>query len=427
MVLSLQTQNVLKNKQTPQGLPIFNGVSLFAGVMPYVLPDDDGVDQMVGVASLPDDLFNSDSLRSLSGVGIYLEHPTDFTDNLDNAVGIVMGGTPDSDYDPASNSTVYFVRLSLAIWDSDAINFIQAGNKELSAGYDTTFVKEEGLWYGSPYQYKKTDIVYNHLAILPSGTARNGSYSQITDSSQSSKKKNLCAQLTIVDSRYVNKSVESLTEDRRMDKFMLSDGNYIEISPESKPVLKAFVKSVLDSKNQVDESIKALDTAIAEKKALELKLTDAATATAELQNKLAEVEAEKIRELEAIKRSNRIAKKASEIGIPIDEETFDPDKVLRDALSKKGYKVDDTIPVSALEYAFSHLQPEIEVSPVTTATDSKAVKKSATAIVGKNTALKAALDQAVPVVDSADDFSSEALAQHTYNMRSQARKKATSK
>ena len=419
MVLTLQTRNALQNKTTPQGLAIFNGVSMFAGVLPYTFPNEDGTSEIAGVVSLPEDLFNESSLSTIVGTGIYIEHPSDFTENLDNAVGIVLSATPSQDYDPTSDSVVYFVKLSLAVWDSDAIQFINSGNRELSAGYTATFQKQEGIWYGSPYQYKKTDIVYNHLAILPQGTARNGSYSQITDSTKT--KKILVSQLSIVDSRYVNQSAESLLNDSvekssevqvSMKKFLLSTGDYIEIAESSESILTDFISKFSEIKNQVEDS-KAI---ISDRDALKLKVADTETKVAELTQLVNDKDQLIAESQKQIKRAATIAFKAEKLGVSVDLDNFNADELLKQTLVANGYKVEDDTPISALEYAFAHIQ--IPVAEIPTTAPTKDSKKTSTGITTKHTPLKSAVENSGQVLDSSEeDFSAEAMAQASFKSR----------
>jgi hypothetical protein len=68
----------------------------------------------------------------------------------------------------------------------DAINAVVNGIQELSLGYSVNLIEEAGEYDGERYDFRQTEIEYNHLAIVPS--ARAGSEARIildgTDAAQ---------------------------------------------------------------------------------------------------------------------------------------------------------------------------------------------------------------------------------------------------
>ena len=48
-------------------------------------------------------------------------------------------------------------------------NLIEEGKEELSLGYRCQYVQEDGVFDGKPYQFKQTDIRFNHLALVERG------------------------------------------------------------------------------------------------------------------------------------------------------------------------------------------------------------------------------------------------------------------
>ncbi len=72
----------------------------------------------------------------------------------------------------ATGSNVRFdgtnVTVDLIIWAKDAIDAIESGEcRELSMGYRYTPIRKSGVYHGVPYQIEMTDIVPNHLALVP--------------------------------------------------------------------------------------------------------------------------------------------------------------------------------------------------------------------------------------------------------------------
>lgn len=172
---STLSEKIDKYATSPQGLYILSGESLNVGVLPYLI---DGVS--AGIFTSPNELFAEESLSTLVGVGVTIEHPEQFLTSTDGMVEIVLSAEPNyknSDTNP--DAAFYNILLKVAIFDSKAIEYIKQGNNELSAGYDAEIVAEEGNWHGSPYSFVKKNIRYNHLAIVASGTARNGTSSKL--------------------------------------------------------------------------------------------------------------------------------------------------------------------------------------------------------------------------------------------------------
>lgn len=53
----------------------------------------------------------------------------------------------------------------ISIHDKDAIENILNGNDGVSAGYTANYVRQNGVFKGTKYDYIQTDIEYNHLAV----------------------------------------------------------------------------------------------------------------------------------------------------------------------------------------------------------------------------------------------------------------------
>lgn len=57
---------------------------------------------------------------------------------------------------------------SIAIWDKDGVDLAEKVKKGLSCGYSYNLVDEKGEFNGKPYDFKMTDIVCNHVALVGS-------------------------------------------------------------------------------------------------------------------------------------------------------------------------------------------------------------------------------------------------------------------
>jgi hypothetical protein len=375
--LSKVVQSRLSTKTTTdQGLHIYKGVSSFAGVLPYAIQDSQGNTLLCGILQSPDELFNEASLKSMVGVGVYLDHPLDLTDNLDNAVGIVLNANPsqqsnyyypdqlsDSPNSEKVNGDTYYIELQVAIWDENAVLAIQNGKKEISAGYLCKVVEEDGLWFGTPYQYKKTDIRYNHLALLDNGTARNGAFSRLLDTSsltsETSETKNLLKNqitenflpINIIKDSHEIKDTNQLSG--KMKHFLIpGTSQVIAIEDSSLSALVDYTTEVTKINNEIislkaelektKKELKDSNTLLEEKE----KTETSGIVPSELSNALA------------------VIKKAESLGVKIDLDSFDTEKTIKATLVAKNLPTDN-VSIETLKYAFYNLLPDEPEPPVT--------------------------------------------------------------
>jgi len=65
-----------------------------------------------------------------------------------------------------------YLMNSLVVWDGESVRDIESDSKrELSCGYRYTPVLESGLFEGQSYDIRMTDIIGNHVALVPVGRA----------------------------------------------------------------------------------------------------------------------------------------------------------------------------------------------------------------------------------------------------------------
>lgn len=345
------------------------------GVLPYLI---DGVS--AGIFTSPNELFAEESLSTLVGVGVTIEHPEQFLTSTDGMVGIVLSAEPNyknSDTNP--DAAFYNILLKVAIFDSKAIEYIKQGNNELSAGYDAEIVAEEGNWHGSPYSFVKKNIRYNHLAIVASGTARNGTSSKLLVDNKQCRDYNA---FKITDSAKVStiahiKDSANITEDINLTKIKpmktinLSSGKSVEVSDESYTDLHFYLE---DTKKTIADLTATKSAKEKEVESVTKELTDSKS-TLEATKK--EVEKGK----DSFGKNIAIATKAEKFGIKIDYDNFDALTVMRKVLKDK-YPNTDTLPLETVEYLFGiteYVAPEpeattTEVTTTTQATDSKKSK-----------------------------------------------------
>jgi hypothetical protein len=370
------SEKIEKYATSPQGLYILSGESLNVGVLPYLVDDTS-----VGIFTSPYELFAEDSLSTLVGVGVTIEHPEQFLISTEGMVGIVLSAEPNykiSGDNPEAG--FYNILLKIAIFDSKAIEYIRQGNNELSAGYDAEIVAEEGTWHGSPYSYVKKNIRYNHLAIVAKGTARNGITSKLLVDNKQCKDFNA---FKIIDSKKVSnlahiKDSATITEDINLPKIKpmktinLPSGKSVEVSDESYTDLHFYLE---DTKKTIADLTATKSAKEKEVESITQALTDSKS-TLEATKK--EVEKGK----DSFGKNIAIATKAEKFGIKIDYDNFDALTVMRKVLKDK-YPNTDTLPLETVEYLFSiteFVAPEPEVTtpatqattPATTATTTQA-------------------------------------------------------
>lgn len=116
-----------------------------------------------------DEVFSEDSLKTLMGVTITNDHPTNNRQvNANNFKELAVGFVGDS----VQVVDDKYVMVPLTITDADTIREIENGKRELSCGYNAVVVNESGINDdGDEYDTKQTEIRYNHVAIVTKGRA----------------------------------------------------------------------------------------------------------------------------------------------------------------------------------------------------------------------------------------------------------------
>lgn len=132
------------------------------GVLKYRLPDGSIRREL----RHPDEVFAADSLATLRLVPVTNDHPPTLLLDKESAKQFSVGATGDH-----IRPDGRYIVASLAVTADEAIKDIQNGKRELSLGYTSTLVAEKGVYDGEEYDYRQTNIRYNHLAIVNRGRA----------------------------------------------------------------------------------------------------------------------------------------------------------------------------------------------------------------------------------------------------------------
>lgn len=114
----------------------------------------------------PDEVFSRDSLSTYAHKPLTNEHPAEpvtAANWKDHAVGFVG--------DEIARDGEH-VRIPLMLADAAAIDALEAGKRELSAGYSCRLVWEPGVTdTGEAYDAKQVEIRINHVAMVDAGRA----------------------------------------------------------------------------------------------------------------------------------------------------------------------------------------------------------------------------------------------------------------
>jgi len=136
-----------------------------AGVFNYRNPDG----SMRREFRSPEEVLKASSVATLSNAPVVIGHPEMVTAaNWSKHAKGHVASTSVAEADKAVDS-------ELVIQDGQAVLRVDAGDlTEVSCGYFCKLVAEPGVYEGQPYDYKQTDIRYNHVGLFPAGQGRQG-------------------------------------------------------------------------------------------------------------------------------------------------------------------------------------------------------------------------------------------------------------
>ena len=133
-------------------------------------------DKVYNVFRPEEELKKADTVQSLNGVPLQLEHHDDTAEKPAQYTRIGATGTDAVfEYPYLSNSLHFF--------NQKAIDLIESGEKcELSIGYDCEIHKEAGEFEGVPYDFVQRNIKIQHVALVECGRA--GADVKVSDSKE---------------------------------------------------------------------------------------------------------------------------------------------------------------------------------------------------------------------------------------------------
>lgn len=152
---------------TPEGYLKATAAITTVGVQQYPASDFGGnTDEPVGVFRPPETVFHPETIESIKMMPITINHPEEGVDSGNH--GRLAIGSVGETVEPLDN-----LRLGahIIINEKQVVQDIQERKvEELSLGYDSQVISEEGIYNGEPYFYRfDGSMIINHLAIVEEG------------------------------------------------------------------------------------------------------------------------------------------------------------------------------------------------------------------------------------------------------------------
>lgn len=228
-----QSYAVTRREITDEGFLRVPGRVARTGIQDYLASElqltDRKPNEIIKIYRPAEEVFNSDSLETYLGADVTVEHPKQMVDAStykNTSVGVVRSaGSQDGD----------FVVADLIIKDAKAIEAVNSGKVQLSAGYTAEYDMTPGVTAdGVAYDGIQRSIKINHVAIV--SRARAGAQARLFDHQG----------------------------DKAMKKITLDSGRSIEIEDGATAALiedsmTRLQKSVTDAKNEVETQQAVID------------------------------------------------------------------------------------------------------------------------------------------------------------------------
>lgn len=166
---------VAGTRRTEDGYLIATAKSVRTGIQLYAGSEVGMADKaVVRVYRPPEEVFADASLQSFSHAPVTNNHPAEQV-TADNWSALAVG-----EVSTAAKKDGEWVHLPLVLKDASAIQAVESGKRELSAGYNCTLDWTPGTTpSGETYDAVQRDIKINHLALVD--RARAGSQARIGD------------------------------------------------------------------------------------------------------------------------------------------------------------------------------------------------------------------------------------------------------
>jgi len=194
----------------------------------------------------PNDVFKAASLKSLQMRPITLLHPDELIVTAETAKSLSRGFTGE-----VIEIDSPYIITSLIITDKEAVDAVENGLRELSMGYFVTLLPEKGVFDGIEYEFRQTEIDYNHLAIVE--RARAGPNARLNLVDHLGKQDAILVDFKPLIKNDSNIKVdEGNSMDPKLIKLMLDNGIPYDAAPEIKVAFDAMQAQVKTLQATID-------------------------------------------------------------------------------------------------------------------------------------------------------------------------------
>ncbi|MBN9034175.1 MAG: hypothetical protein BGO05_16665 [Rhizobiales bacterium 63-7] len=233
-------------RRTADGYLIAEARSVRTGIQLYS-GDEVGKPELdvVRVYRPADQVFADASLQSFTHAPVTMDHPAEAV-TADNWKTLAVG-----EVSTAAKKDGEWVHLPLILKDASAIQAVESGKRELSAGYVCELVWGDGVTPdGQPFNATQTNIKINHLAIVD--RARAGSKARIGDGA------------VPWGASPVNDHNPSKEKEMTL-KTVTVDGIPVEVTDQGATVIATLQSRLADANTKLTDAEKAHQTALAAK------------------------------------------------------------------------------------------------------------------------------------------------------------------
>lgn len=144
-------------KVTPEGYIRGNPKVTRTGIFLY--KNEDGTTRRE--LRTPEEVFKKDSLESMKLIPITNGHPAERKVDCETARRNMVGATGEN-----INQDGDFVRCPVLITHKDGVDAVKGGRTGFSLGYNCDLIPEKGKFNGEDYDFRQSNIKYNHLALV---------------------------------------------------------------------------------------------------------------------------------------------------------------------------------------------------------------------------------------------------------------------
>jgi len=158
----------------PNGFLSIMALLTRTGIFRYQQIDPDGTVRIISQLRTAENVFDPETMASLSGLPITNNHPENLL-TPENASAFIVGSastTPKRVFAPVQGDSEEYVQQRLTIWDEDVIELIKNKEKtQLSLGYSCELDFTAGVYKGENYDAIQKNIRVNHASLVQRGRA----------------------------------------------------------------------------------------------------------------------------------------------------------------------------------------------------------------------------------------------------------------